>query len=156
MELLQALLPSPNGLQLNDYEMDLEHQHLALSVTSTQTIAPCPLCGSMAHRVHSRYQRTLADLPCLHFSLSLLVKVCKFFCPNPECRRHIFTERIPEVAMPWARKTVRQVQQLQEIGLGAFASRGRPEFNSFTSLGHGGIRYQSVDSPNPISGEGDD
>ena len=80
----------------------------------------------MAHRVHSRYERTLADLPCLHFSLSLLVKVCKFFCPNPECRRRIFTERIPEVAAPWARKTVRQVQHLQEIGLalgGAAGSR---------------------------------
>ena len=37
MELLQVLLPSPNGLQLNDYEMDLERQHLALSVSSTQT-----------------------------------------------------------------------------------------------------------------------
>ncbi|UJB67725.1 transposase family protein [Acaryochloris sp. 'Moss Beach'] len=49
-----------------------------------------PLCGSVAHRVHSRYQRTLADLPCLHFSLSLLVLVCKFFCPNSECRRRIF------------------------------------------------------------------
>lgn len=126
MELLQALLPSPNGLQLNDYEMDFEHQHLALSVTSTQAMAPCPLCGSVAHRVHSRYQRTLADLPCLHFSLSLLVLVCKFFCPNSECRRRIFTERIPEVAAPWARKTVRQVQQIQEIGLalgGAAGSR---------------------------------
>ena len=126
MELLQALLPSPNGLELNDYEMDLEHQHLALSVSSTQTMAPCPLCGSVAHRVHSRYQRTLADLPCLHFSLSLLVQVCKFFCPNSECRRRIFTERIPEVAAPWARKTLRQVQQLQEIGLalgGAAGSR---------------------------------
>ncbi|MGR3279434.1 ISL3 family transposase [Acaryochloris marina NIES-2412] len=126
MELLQALLPSPNGLQLNDYEMDLEHQHLELSVMSTQTVAPCPLCGSVAHRVHSRYQRTLADLPCLHFSLSLLVLVCKFFCPNPGCRRRIFTERIPEVAAPWARKTVRQVQHLQEIGLalgGAAGSR---------------------------------
>jgi hypothetical protein len=62
----------------------------------------------------------------LHFSLSLLVQVCKFFCPNSECRRRIFTERIPEVAAPWARKTVRQVQQLQEIGLalgGAAGSR---------------------------------
>lgn len=52
--------------------------------------------------------------------------VCKFFCPNSECRRRIFTERIPKVAAPWARKTVRQVQQLQEIGLalgGAAGSR---------------------------------
>lgn len=126
MELLQSLLPSPDGLQLNDYEMDLEHHHVALSVSSTQTRAPCPLCGSVAQRVHSRYQRTLADLPCLHFSLSLLVQVCKFFCSNLACHRRIFTERIPEVAAPWARKTVRLVQQLHSIGLalgGAAGSR---------------------------------
>ena len=43
MELLQALLPSPNGLQLNDYEMDLEHQHLSLSVSSHPNDGSMPL-----------------------------------------------------------------------------------------------------------------
>lgn len=106
--------------------MDLESYHLTLSVSSTQTTAQCPLCGGLTQRIHSRYQRMLADLPCLHFSLILLVQVCKFFCSNSECRRRIFTERIPEVVAPWARKTVRQIQRLQTIGLalgGAAGSR---------------------------------
>ena len=126
MEFLHHLLPSPSLLSLTSYEMNLESQHLTLSVSSTQTIAHCPLCGALTERIHSRYQRTLADLPCLHFSLILLLQVCKFFCPNPECHRKIFTERIPDVATPWARKTVRYVQQLQSIALalgGAAGSR---------------------------------
>lgn len=126
MEILQRLLPNPSLLNLNSYEIDLETQQLTLNVSSTQTIARCPVCGGWTQRIHSKYQRTLADLPCLHFSLVLLVQVCKFFCPNSECRRRIFTERIREVAVPWARKTVRQVQRLQMIGLalgGAAGSR---------------------------------
>ena len=126
MDFLHYLLPSTNLLNLTSYEVDLENQQLILSVSSTQTIARCPLCGAFTERVHSRYQRTLTDLPCLHFSLILLLHVCKFFCPNPECHRKIFTERIPDVAAPWARKTVRQVQRLQSIALalgGAAGSR---------------------------------
>lgn len=126
MEFLHRLLPSPNLLSLTNYEIDIESQLLTLSVSSTQTIARCPLCGALTESIHSRYQRTLADLPCLHFSLILLVQVCKFFCPNSECHRRIFTERIPDVAEPWARKTARQIQQLQAIALalgGAAGSR---------------------------------
>ena len=126
MELLQCLLPSSSLLCLNSYEIDVDSHRLILTVSSTQAVGRCPICGSLTQRIHSRYQRTLADLPCLHFSLILLVKVCKFFCPNAECYRCIFTERLPGVVAPWARKTVRQVQQLQEIALalgGAAGSR---------------------------------
>lgn len=126
MDLLQCLLPSPELLQLNSYDIDLDNHRLSLTVSSTQTVVPCPICGSLSGRIHSRYQRTLTDLPCLHFSMSLLVEVCKFFCLNAECRRRIFTERLPTVVSPWARKTLRQVQQLQAIGLalgGAAGSR---------------------------------
>lgn len=126
MELLQCLLPSPSLLCLNSYEIDIDSHRLTLSVSSTQAVGRCPLCGGLTQRIHSRYQRTLTDLPCLHFNMILLIEVCKFFCPTPECCRRIFTERIPEVVAPWARKTLRQVQQLQEIALalgGAAGSR---------------------------------
>ncbi len=125
MELLQSLLPSPSSLRLNSFEIDVESHHLTLSVSSTQAVGRCPLCGGLTERVHSRYQRTLADLPCIHFGLSLLIQVCKFFCPNSDCCR-IFTERIPKVVSPWDRKTLRLVEQLQGIGLalgGAAGSR---------------------------------
>jgi len=53
-----------------------------------------------------------------------MLQVCKFFCPNSECRRRIFTERLPEVAAPWGRKTVRLIQRLQSIGLALAGAAG--------------------------------
>jgi len=124
MELLRYLLPSLHLLHLDSYELLLSEQRLTLHLTSTQIQAACPICGQPSHRIHSRYERTLADLPCVAFSLILIVQVCKFFCPNPNCRRRIFTERLPEVAAPWARKTVRFMQQLQSIGLALGGAAG--------------------------------
>ena len=98
--------------------------HLTLSLSSIQTIVPCPLCGGLTHRIHSHYERTLADLPCVHFRLRLILQVCKFFCLNAECRRRIFTERLPGVAAPWARKTIRFIQRLQSIGLALGGAAG--------------------------------
>lgn len=124
MELLQCLLPSLHLLHLDGYDLRPREHRLTLNLTSTQTRAACPICGQHSHRVHSRYERKLADLPCVGFSLTLLVQVCKFFCSNPDCRRRIFTERLPEVAAPWARKTVRFIQRLQSIGLALGGAAG--------------------------------
>jgi transposase len=53
-----------------------------------------------------------------------VIQVCKFFCDNPACTRRIFTERIPEVATPWARKTMRLMQKIQAIGLALGGAAG--------------------------------
>lgn len=70
------------------------------------------------------YERTLRDLPCVDFNLTLVLQVCKFFCDNSVCIRRIFTERIPDVAAPWARKTARLIQRLEAIGLALGGAAG--------------------------------
>ncbi len=124
MKLLHCLLPSLHLLQHNSYELLPSEHRLTLHLTSTQTQSACPICGQLSHRIHSRYERTLTDLPCVAFSLALVVRVRKFFCSNPNCHRRIFTERLPEVAAPWARKTVRFIQRLQSIGLALGGAAG--------------------------------
>ncbi|MBM0744707.1 transposase family protein [Phormidium sp. CLA17] len=81
MEFLQALLPSTSLLQLESYAIE-SGDCLLLNLSPTQTIVPCPLCGGLTHRIHSHYERTVADLPCIHFRLRLTLQVCKFFCSN--------------------------------------------------------------------------
>ncbi|MBW4640499.1 MAG: transposase family protein [Gloeocapsa sp. UFS-A4-WI-NPMV-4B04] len=55
-------------------------------MTSTQPTAVCPLCQKSSRRVHSRYYRTLQDLPCASFTLRLQLGVRKFFCLNGGCQ----------------------------------------------------------------------
>jgi transposase len=74
-------------------------------------------------RVHSRYARTLADLPWGAYAVHGQLRVRKFFCDNPACPRHIFTERLPTVAAPWARRTRRLAQLLLAFGMARSAER---------------------------------
>lgn len=117
MGFLQQLLPDPNQLRLDSGALDRAEQSFTLTVTSVQSEAYCPVCQTGSRRIHSRYQRTLQDLPCMNYRVTLLVKVRKFFCPNPNCQRRIFTERFSQLTEPWARRTSRLAQHLITIGL---------------------------------------
>ncbi len=117
MNLLQHLLPDSSALALKHWELDTATHQFVITVESTQVIAHCPLCQAPTGRVHSRYQRTLRDLPLVQFSLTLLLEVCKFFCLNDACQRRIFTERLPSLVAPWARRTTRYTEHLIAMGL---------------------------------------
>src|SRR5262249_16802827 len=77
----------------------------------------CSLCTTPTRRIHSLYERTLPDLPWAHYRVRLQLRVHKWFCRQRSCRRRIFTERLPSVAAPWARRTVRLAQHLVELGM---------------------------------------
>lgn len=77
--------------------------------------ARCPVCGEPSRRVHSRYTRTLADLPWSGFPVRLRFRVRKFFCDQPSCKRRIFAERLEKIARPFARGTDRQREALEWI-----------------------------------------
>jgi transposase len=76
----------------------------------------CPLCGSVSARIHSHYNRTLADLPWQGCTVSIQVRARRFRCAHSDCPRRIFTERLPQVAPPWARRTARLGSLQRHIG----------------------------------------
>jgi hypothetical protein len=47
----------------------------------------------------------------------LQLRVRKWFCHNRACPRRIFTERLPTVAAPWARRTLRLAPRLVALGV---------------------------------------
>src|SRR5436309_4451064 len=103
-------------LRLEACDVDDTTAQITLRVQSTQTSAPCPLCTTPARRIHSDYGRTLADLPWAQDRVRLQLRVRKWFCSNRSCPRRIFTERLPTVAVPWARRTLRLAQRLVALG----------------------------------------
>src|SRR5262245_60744312 len=116
-------------LRLEACALDDITAQITLRVHSTQTSAPCPLCATPARRIHSDYERTLADLPWAQYRVCLQLRVRKWFCRNRACPRRIFTERLPTVATPWAPRTLRLVQRLVALAVAwggeAGAGRGR-------------------------------
>src|SRR5215468_612215 len=104
-------------LRLEACDVDAPTAQITLRVQSTQTNAPCPLCATPARRIHSDYGRTLADLPWAQYRVCLQLRVRKWFCRNRACHRRIFTERLPTIAAPWARRTLRLAQRLLALGI---------------------------------------
>jgi transposase len=98
-------------------EVTIEHESVWLRLTTTAPTAYCPDCAVPSSAVHSRYQRRLTDLPWGTRAVCIQLTVRKFLCRNRVCGRHIFTERLPELAATYARKTTRLLTALQAIGI---------------------------------------
>lgn len=81
--------------------------HVTILTTPRPATAICPGCGSPSHRVHSRHERTLDDLPWQGRPVTLRVQARRFRCLTPSCPRQTFSERLMGVAMVAARRTER-------------------------------------------------
>ena len=90
---------------------------ILLVARSRRKRAPCPSCARPSGRRHSTYVRRLADLPWQGRVVELRVRVRRLRCANPACARAIFAERLPEVAAPKARRTVRLRAAQTSVGL---------------------------------------
>ena len=94
----------------------LDDNSLTVMLATTAPTAVCPVCGSDASRVHSRYARRLADLPGFGRAVRLEITVRRFSCPAVKCPRRIFAERLPGFASPHAHTTDRLRQAHESIG----------------------------------------
>jgi transposase len=121
--LATTLIPNTTDLVLED--ITIGTTEVTAILLATRTEAPCPLCGWVSRRIHSRYQRTLADLPWSQHRVRLVLSVRKFFCDVDACARRIFTERLPGIVAPYARRTTRltDILRLLAFALGGEAGR---------------------------------
>jgi transposase len=94
----------------------LEAASLTLLLETTASTATCPICGTESNRVHSRYRRALADLPCFGKAVRLAIMVRRFFCTDAQCPRRIFAERLLGFARPYSRTTDRLRQAHEAVG----------------------------------------
>ena len=127
-QIATALVPNLRGLKFDQISIEScadagvgdvngSGGTISLSLRMVSTKAECPVCHRHSTRIHSRYTRTLADLPWGGHIVRLYLYVRKFFCSYFDCRRRIFTERLPDLVAPYARRTTRQRDILRLIGL---------------------------------------
>jgi transposase len=110
-----TLSPSPTELHLDGFEV--EARSITIQIAARRPVARCPSCGQSSDRIHSRYTRTLTDLPWHGIPVRLRLHTRRFFCSSPGCLQRIFTERLPQTVEPYGRKTLRLEAALQLLGL---------------------------------------
>lgn len=149
----QPFVPDPSRLHL--LALSADSASITLQVRTCSDSAPCPQCGRQSRRVHSRYRRILADLPWAGIPTRMVLWSRRFFCDTLDCPRRIFTERLPGIAVPHARRTERLRDWLLHLAFAAGGEGGSRLLRSFgitacgdTVLAH--LRaYHLPDRPTP-------
>ncbi len=118
-----TLLPDPTRLHLVRLEA-LPHSLTALVETISKE-AECPVCQKSSEKVHARYVRYAADVPWMGWAVRLELHTRRFFCLNRDCVRQMFTERLPSVIAPSARRTMRLTDIFTLIGFALGGEAGK-------------------------------
>jgi transposase len=118
---LAALLPHLKGLQIEHCAMSAHG--VTVTVAGCRRSAPCPICHRRSRRIHARFTRTLADLPWGGQMVQIHLEGRRFRCSNRRCPRQTFRERVPQLALPYRRRTHALTEVLEAIG---FAVGGQP------------------------------
>ncbi len=105
---------------------------IIVSLHAISSTAACPQCGTAGSRVHSRYQRTIADVAFGRRCLVLKLLVRKWICPEASCSQRVFAERFPELVQRYARMTDRLIEALQSVGV---TTNGADAAQILSSLG---------------------
>src|SRR3979409_391100 len=92
-------------------------------VASGPNQAPCPRCRQVSTSRHSRYVRTLTDLPAVGAAGSLRVWVARWRWPQSGGQVRFFTGTLPGVTDVYSRRTCRADLVTQLVG---HALGGRP------------------------------
>ena len=111
----QLLMPDGAGVRCDVVRFN--PGTVTLNVTATESAVLCPDCGQPSRRIHSRYTRTLADLPWMGTPVRMQLRIRRFFCETPTCSRGTFAQSMAALAQTHARKTCRLAQALCRIGL---------------------------------------
>jgi transposase len=124
LSLTTLLLPGPSCLHLTD--VSTSDAGISLELSATRVAVACPSCSVLSSHVHSLYQRTVADLPWAGVPVTLHLHVRRFVCRHPACPRVTFSEPLPEVVAPSARRSLRLADEQRQLGLqvgGSVAAR---------------------------------
>jgi transposase len=97
-----------------------------------QNSAVCPGCQSISRSRHSRYWRSLKDLPVQGTQVILRLHLGRWRCRNAGCERRIFTERLSKFCAPYAQQTKRTGEIIAAVG---HALGGRPGQRLMSRLG---------------------
>ncbi len=92
---VSSFLPHLRHIKVTD--TIVADQTMTLVAMTARKRAQCPLCHRWSKQIHSRYDRTIRDLPWAGHPVVIRLQVRRFFCRNARCVRRIFAERVPDL-----------------------------------------------------------
>lgn len=123
----------PTSLQVTALSISgSEAGAICVTLASSREAVLCPVCGTLAQRIHSRYQRKLADLPWQGLAVQLRLETRRFFCTAMSCSRRIFAEQFPGLVAVRGRRSTRLTALLSAVAL---ALGGEPGARLVADLG---------------------
>lgn len=83
---------------------------------TAKPVAICPDCGTRSRHWHGWHNRRLQDLPVQGQVVKIKLALNRWQCRHRECGRRTFTDRLPEIASPFTRRTERTAEIVGLIG----------------------------------------
>ena len=117
---LELLLPHLAGVVVE--QVDQLPGLVCLWARARSAGAACPGCGVVSSRVHSRYERRLADAAVGGQRVVIRLRARRFFCGAQGCPACTFAEQVDGLTTAYARRTPLLQRMLEAIAL-ALAGR---------------------------------
>lgn len=114
-ELFGVVFPQLLGVRIE--RVFTAGRSVRIQASTRDQAAVCPTCGSVAHRVHSRYERRLSDLMVSGQETVIHLRVRRLFCRNEHCARTTFVEQVAGLTTKHGRRSIGLSQVLQRIAL---------------------------------------
>jgi transposase len=115
LSLADLLLPGPSCLRLTN--ISPSDAGISLELGATRLAVACPCCSLLSSHIHSLYQRTVVDLLWAGIPVTLHLHVRRFVCRHSSCPPVTFSEPLPEVVAPSARRSLRLADEQRKLGL---------------------------------------
>jgi transposase len=117
---LELLLPHLAGVVVDAVELAVSR--LRIMVRPKAVEASCSTCSTPSRKVHSRYDRSLADLAVGGRRMEIRLRVRRWLCLSDDCPVRTFAEQVDGLSTKYARRTTPLRQALGDIAL-ALAGR---------------------------------
>jgi transposase len=117
---LEVVLPHLAGVVVEKAE--LAGTLLCIRARARAGDAACPRCGRSSGRVHSQYERRLADAAIGGRRVVIRLRVRRFFCAWPDCPAATFAEQVEGLTSRYARRSPPLQTMLAAVAL-ALAGR---------------------------------
>ena len=88
-----------------------------LRARTTTPDGVCPRCGGASRRVHAWHVRRLTDLPVAGRSVVIELHVRRLVCPSAACPQRTFRQQVPELALRYARRTLRLTTMVGRLAI---------------------------------------